>query len=72
MACEPEARTEILIPKVPNDLRTPEPKPDRQADSLKDVGLLLIDYDETLDRANGKIEDIDAILTAAEAKAAPQ
>ncbi|WP_347311346.1 hypothetical protein [Defluviimonas sp. SAOS-178_SWC] len=60
------------MPEVPADLRAPEVVPARETDTLKGVALLLTDYDEALDRANGKIVAIDTILTDAEAKAGVQ
>lgn len=59
----------MVVPDVPAELRTPEVVPAREAATLKDVALLLTDYAEALDGANGKIVAIDEILSAAEAQA---
>lgn len=56
------------VPEVPVDLRTPVSKPDRTVTTLADVGLVLTDYDQALDQANGQITAIDCILTVAEAE----
>lgn len=55
-----------VIPDVPSDLRQPVAVPQREASTLKDVGLILADHVEALDKANGKIIATDCILTAAE------
>ena len=69
-SCAPAPRVEVrlVVPEVPAELRTPEVVPAREAATLKDVALLLTDYAEALDGANGKIVAIDGILTAAEAQ----
>ena len=64
---------QLVSPRIPNELREPVPVPDRDASTLKDIGLLLVDYDEALGDANSKIVATDEILTKFEAKiAAPQ
>ncbi|MEQ3626006.1 MAG: hypothetical protein ABNH26_08865 [Celeribacter sp.] len=52
----------LRAPEIPADLLTPEPVPARPAETLADVGLLLVDYDEALGRANGKISAIGEIV----------
>ncbi len=54
------------MPEVPADLRAPCLVAPREAVSLTDVALLLTDYAEGLDCANGRIVAIDKILTSAE------
>ena len=74
-ACgEPEA---IFVDRptpvdVPTALRGPCAKPEtpRRDTTLHAIGSLLIDYDEALGCANGKIIARDAILADAEARAA--
>jgi hypothetical protein len=61
-----------IIPDVPAELRTPVTPPQRQAATLKDVGLIITDYVQSLDEANGKIIATDCILTAAENGVEPQ
>lgn len=55
-----------VTPEVPEDLRQPVEPPKRKVEGLKDVGLVLADQSEALDKANGQIKAIDCILTAAE------
>ena len=59
--------TEFVGPQVPADLRQPCELPDREVVGLRDVALLLTDYAETADCANGRIVAIDEILVAYEA-----
>ena len=54
------------LPDIPKQLRTPVEVEPRPIDGLKDVGLVLADYTEALGTANGRIEAIDCIWTAAE------
>lgn len=54
------------MPDVPRDLRAPVPVPERRAETLADVGLILTDHVEALEQANGQIVSIDCILIAAE------
>ena len=68
--CPGARTTQLLVPSVPTELRTPVPVPDREAENLKDVGLLLVDYDEALGEANSKIVATDEILARAEERAA--
>lgn len=65
-ACQTQIEYVRVTPDVPKDLRTPEEVPERKVDTLKDVGLVLTDHVEALDRANGKIAAVDCILTEAE------
>lgn len=65
------AKTEYrnVTPDVPAELRTPVPVPERKAETLADVGVILTDHVEALGEANGKIVAIDNILTCAESDA---
>lgn len=56
-----------VTPDVPAELRQPVEPPKRRVEGLQDVGLVLADQAQALDRANGQIAAIDCILTAAEA-----
>lgn len=60
-------RVEFIGPTVPLELRQPCELPDREVVGLRDVALLLTDYAETAECANGRIVAIDAILTEYEA-----
>jgi len=60
--------TEFVVPDVPEALRAPVLVPDRKAETLADVGLILTDHVEALGTANGRIVSIDCILDAAEAQ----
>lgn len=55
-----------MVAYVPAELRTPCLAQDRQYETLGDVALILTDYVEALDCANGKIVTIDGILEKAE------
>lgn len=57
------------MPVVPTELREPVPISDRQARTLRDLAVLATEHLDAAQRANSKIEAIDEILTAAEAKA---
>ena len=65
-ACDAQTEYVYIIPDVPADLRQPVNVPQRRAETLRDVGLLLSDHVEALETANGRIVSIDCILTAAE------
>lgn len=69
---EPVTRTVYVTPDVPEALRQPVTVPDRRAETLQDVGLILADHVEGLETANGRIASIDDILTRAECQADPQ
>lgn len=47
---------------VPDALLAPVPRPSREAKTLKDAGMLIIDYDQALGEANGKITAIGEIV----------
>lgn len=66
-ACERPVEYVHVTPDVPEYLRTPVAVPERRADTLADVGLILTDHVEALDTANDKITTTDCILDAAEA-----
>tara|TARA_Y100001963_G_scaffold73574_2_gene102319 strand:- start:16194 stop:16397 length:204 start_codon:yes stop_codon:yes gene_type:complete len=55
------------VPDVPEALRQPVTVPERRAETLADVGVILTDHVQALDRANGQIIATDCILAAAEA-----
>lgn len=57
-----------MVPSVSPELRAPVVVTPRPVEVLGDVGLILADHVEALDRANGQIAAIDKILTSAEAK----
>ena len=59
----------LIVPDVPQELRTPVEVPARQVETLADVGVVLADHVEALDTANGRITATDCILKEAEAKA---
>ena len=61
-ACEPDQTVKLVSPKIPNDLLEPVPVPDREARTLRDIGLLVVDYDEALSEANSKIEATKKIV----------
>jgi hypothetical protein len=65
-------QTELIVPDVPKDLRTPVEVAPRSVDTLGDVGLILTDFVEGLDTANGRIVASDCILSKAEAEVAEQ
>lgn len=65
-SCTVETEYRNIVPDVPAALRQPVKVPDRKAETLADVGVILTDHVEALDRANGQISTIDCILTAAE------
>ena len=56
-----------VLPDLPDELRTPVSVPDRRAETLGDLGVILSDHVEALDAANGKITAIDDIWRSAEA-----
>lgn len=65
---EPRVEVRTVVPEVAAPLRTPclvEPRP---YETLSDVALILTDYVESLDCANGKIVTIDRILKDAASK----
>lgn len=68
-ACEPE-RTQLIAAPIPNELLAPVPAPARDARTLRDLGLLVVDYDEALSTANSKIEAIAEIVTRFKARIA--
>lgn len=63
----PVAEYRATLPDLPAELRRPVTVPDREYNNLSDLGVILTDHVEALDEANGKIEAIDCIWTAAEA-----
>lgn len=70
-ACgETAVRTEYVPLEIPAPLLQPEIVEPREVVTVKDVGGLVVDQAEALDRANGKITSIACIQEAAKAKAA--
>jgi len=66
--CAEPAVEYVEIPRpVPAALLEPVAVPSRPAQTLKDVGLILTDHVQALDRANGQIGAIKCILTAPDA-----
>lgn len=63
-ACDPTQTVKLISPQIPAELLEPVAKPDRQVATLKDTGLLLIDYDQALSEANGKIEATGEIIAS--------
>lgn len=59
----------MIIPRVPDELRQPCEGPKPKAQTRAQLARLLVDYDEALGCANGRIGAIDQILTSAEAGA---
>lgn len=46
---------------IPADLLRPVPRPTREVVTLRDAGLLIVDYDQALARANSQIAAIAQI-----------
>lgn len=63
-------QTELIVPDVPSELRETVTVNPREVQNLGDIGLVLTDYVEGLDTANGRISASDCILSKAEAKVA--
>ncbi len=61
-ACDPVQTTRLISPSIPSELLEPVTVPSRQAKTLKDLGLLVVDYDQALEQANSKIEATGAIM----------
>jgi hypothetical protein len=59
-ACDPDSQ--FIRPDVPAELLEPVPVPDRPVTSNRAAALLLVDYDEALAAANGKIAAIGEIV----------
>lgn len=68
-ACGP-VQTQLISPPIPNELLAPVPAPARDARTLRDLGLLVVDYDEALSAANSKIDAIAEIVTRFKARIA--
>lgn len=62
--------TRLVSPNIPAELREPVEKPVREVSTLKDVTLVLVDYDEALTEANSRIVTTDEILDKFEARIA--
>lgn len=52
----------IVKPELPKDLTAPEPRPKCEMATMKDAGICIVDYDQALGRANGKIVAIEEIV----------
>ena len=66
-SCTEQASTLVpIVPVVPSELRTQVVVPERVVNSLADVGVVLADHVQALDKANGQISATDCILTRAE------
>lgn len=63
---EPKIEYRDVLPDIPKELRTTEKVPERELQTLTDVGIILTDHVQALDAANGKITAIDCIWRAAE------
>ena len=61
-ACAHDPEVVLQAPEIPADLLTPEQVPARAVETLSDVGLLLVDFNEALGRANGKLIAIGEIV----------
>lgn len=66
-SCTPKIEYRNIVPDVPETLRQPVTVPERRAETLADVGVILTDHVQALDRANGQIIATDCILDAVEA-----
>ncbi len=65
-SCTPRIEYRNIVPDVPEPLRQPVTVPERRAETLADVGVILTDHVQALDRANGQIIATDCILDAVE------
>jgi hypothetical protein len=54
-----------VVPDVPAILLEPVASPTREVDTLRDVALLVTDYDEALGTANGRLVAVRCILDGA-------
>ncbi|MEM6738930.1 MAG: hypothetical protein AAF646_02370 [Pseudomonadota bacterium] len=61
--------TRIIVPDVPEELRTPVPVPDRDPTNVRELTLLAAEAISSTQAANGKITAIDEILDDAEERA---
>lgn len=55
--------TRIIVPDVPEELRTPVPVPDRDPTNVRELALLAAEAITAVQAANSKIAAIDEILT---------
>ena len=51
----------VVRPDIPKDLTRPEPRPECKLATLKDTGICIVDYDQALGKANGKLVAIREI-----------
>ena len=68
--CMGSQMVQLISPQIPAELLETVPKPNRETKTLKDVGLLIADYDQALDNANSKISSTAKIVLAFEARVA--
>lgn len=61
-ACDPTTKYVEVKQQIPDNLLTPVVIKQRRVDGLRDVGLILADYKEGLDRANEQIKAIGCIV----------
>ncbi|MBU3000459.1 hypothetical protein KO491_11500 [Roseovarius nubinhibens] len=66
-SCTPKIEYRNIVPDVPEPLRQPVTVPERRAETLADVGVILTDHVQALKKANGQIAATDCILDAVEA-----
>lgn len=64
-----EIRRQIVLPPIPDDLTEVCLPVDREIQSIQDIELLLVDQEEALGCANGKLVAIREILDDLEARA---
>lgn len=61
--------TQLVVPPVPADLRTPVPGPSLEAETAGDIAAIIVNLEASRVEANGKITATDCILRDAEAEA---
>lgn len=64
----PEPEVVLIVPEISADLRTPVPISQRQATTVRELGILATEHLVAAQTANAKIVATDKILTCAEAK----
>lgn len=60
-----QVQTVFVVPDVDPELLAPRTVPERNFETLADVGVILADHVQALDAANGDKAAIDQILTCA-------
>lgn len=61
--------TRLILPPVPAEFRTPVDPPALEAESVADIGKILVAQEVALEEANARITGTDCILRDAEALA---